>query len=201
MAQPKQAPVRTMIAKLAFRRAAERAGLLVKLPDGSFFGSESGLVMEVFRPESFFARVGCDGKIGFGESYMAGDWNAPHVDDVLEALARQISTLVPPKLQWVRRLYEPRQPRAERNDRVGARRNVARHYDLSNDLFATFLDETMTYSSALFTPGANETLPQAQRRKIDRLLDATGVGPGTRLLEIGTGWENWLFAPPGEAPR
>ena len=77
----------------------------------------------------------------------------------------------------------------------GARRNIHRHYDLSNDLFALFLDETMTYSSALFdTDGAGRpvateaALADAQRRKIDTLLDQIGVGPGTRLLEIGTGW-------------
>ena len=62
--------------------------------------------------------------------------------------------------------------------------------DLSNDLFGEFLDETMTYSSALFDrlPASWPDLAEAQRHKIDRLLDAAGVGPGTRLLEIGTGW-------------
>ncbi|HVY11578.1 MAG TPA: cyclopropane-fatty-acyl-phospholipid synthase family protein, partial [Mycobacteriales bacterium] len=74
------------------------------------------------------------------------------------------------------------------NDRSGARRNISRHYDLSNDMFALFLDETMTYSGALFERPAEETLADAQRRKIDRLLDQAGVTDGTRLLEIGTGW-------------
>ena len=145
-------------------------------------------MLEVRRPDAFFTRLGRDGKIGFGEAYMAGDWDAPCLVDVLEAMARQVDTLVPPKMQWVRRLYEPRHPRHEDNDRDGARRNIARHYDLSNDLFAAFLDESMTYSSALFDGGAEETLAAAQVRKIDRLLDATGVGPGSRVLEIGTGW-------------
>ena len=69
----------------------------------------------------------------------------------------------------------------------GRRRNIARHYDLSNDLFGAFLDQTMTYSSALFTDDW-EPLEQAQVRKIDRLLDATDVGDRSRVLEIGTGW-------------
>ncbi|MCG6500437.1 cyclopropane-fatty-acyl-phospholipid synthase family protein, partial [Kitasatospora sp. A2-31] len=75
------------------------------------------------------------------------------------------------------------------------RRNIHRHYDLSNELFALFLDPTMTYSSAIFptAPGGApeaswDALPAAQHRKIDRLLDLARVGPGTRLLEIGTGW-------------
>src|SRR6185312_12039454 len=73
----------------------------------------------------------------------------------------------------------------------GARSNIHRHYDLSNDLFKTFLDETLTYSSAVFDgepAHSTEPLADAQRRKIDRLLDAANVHEGTRLLEIGTGW-------------
>ena len=83
-----------------------------------------------------------------------------------------------------------RQPRSQHNSRAQARRNIAEHYDLSNDLFAEFLDETMTYSSALFDtlPASSADLPSAQRRKIDRLLDTARVGPGSRVLEIGTGW-------------
>jgi cyclopropane-fatty-acyl-phospholipid synthase len=119
---------------------------------------------------------------------MAGDWDAPYLADTLEAFARQIDVLVPRKLQWLRRAFERRHPAGEDNDRSGSRRNIAHHYDLSNDLFTLFLDESMTYSSALFVPGTGHTLVQAQARKIERLLDATGVGPGSRVLEIGTGW-------------
>jgi cyclopropane-fatty-acyl-phospholipid synthase len=84
-----------------------------------------------------------------------------------------------------------RQPAHHDNTVDGARENIHHHYDLSNDLFTTFLDESLTYSSALFDgePSHNpEPLVDAQHRKIDRLLDAAGVGEGTRLLEIGTGW-------------
>jgi cyclopropane-fatty-acyl-phospholipid synthase len=83
-----------------------------------------------------------------------------------------------------------RQPRSHHNSRRQARRNVAEHYDLSNAMFAEFLYETMTYSSALFDtlPADEPTLADAQRRKIDRLLDTAAVGPGSRVLEIGTGW-------------
>jgi cyclopropane-fatty-acyl-phospholipid synthase len=83
-----------------------------------------------------------------------------------------------------------RRPERQRNTRDGARENIHRHYDLSNDLFELFLDRTMTYSSALFggLPAGEEDLAAAQHRKIDRLLDLACVGGGTRLLEIGTGW-------------
>ena len=187
MAVPQPAPVRASLAKLAFRRAARYAGICVNLADGRSFGSPSGPVLDVTNPDAFFARLGRDGKIGFGEAYMAGDWDAPSLVDVLEAMARTIDILIPPKIQWVRRLYESRHPQDEENDREGSRRNIARHYDLSNELFASFLDESMTYSSALFD-SESETLAHAQERKIHRLLDATRVGRGSRVLEIGTGW-------------
>lgn len=87
----------------------------------------------------------------------------------------------------MRRLYVAGHPAAERNSEDNTRGNIARHYDLSNDFFGLFLDETMTYSAALFTDPADD-LATAQRAKIDRLLDRAGVRSGTRLLEIGTGW-------------
>ena len=188
LAEPGKAPVRTAVARLVMRRAVQRAGIHLRFPDGTSLGPTTGPLIEVRRPDAFFTRLGRDGKIGFGESYMAGEWDAPYLVDVLEAMARHVDTLVPPKVQWVRRIYEPRHPRQEDNDRDGARRNIARHYDLSNDLFRAFLDESMTYSSALFGGGAEETLAGAQVRKMDRLLDVTGVRSGSRVLEIGTGW-------------
>ena len=188
LTEPRTAPFRAAAARVVIRRAVARAGLHLRFPDGTSLGPPTGPLMVVRRPDAFFTRLGRDGKIGFGEAYMAGDWDAPYLVDVLEAMARHVDTLVPPKVQWVRRLYEPRHPKREDNDREGARRNIARHYDLSNDLFAAFLDESMTYSSALFAGGAEESLFEAQARKMDRLLDVTGVRSGSRVLEIGTGW-------------
>jgi cyclopropane-fatty-acyl-phospholipid synthase len=184
---PKAAPVRAAVARLFLRRAAIRAGILVETGDGSHLGPVDGPVMSLHDPKAFFARLGRDGKIGFGESYMAGEWSSTDLVGVLEALARQADRLVPRPLQALRRWFDARQPMDEDNDRVGAARNIVRHYDLSNELFATFLDESMTYSAALFTD-EHTTLAQAQIHKIERLLDATGVRRGTRLLEIGTGW-------------
>ena len=188
MAAPRPAPLRAAIARTLLGRVARRTGLTVALPDGSRLGPAGGPVLAVREPDAFFTRLGRSGNIGFGEAYMAGDWDAPDLVAVLEPIARNVASLVPPQLQRLRRFYDPRMPTAEDNNRRGARRNIARHYDLSNDLFASFLDETMTYSAALFTDGSDEPLAVAQRRKIDRLLDITSVGRGTRVLEIGTGW-------------
>ena len=109
----------------------------------------SAPTLRVLDADAFFTRLGRDGLIGFGESYMAGDWDSDDLVALLTPMARNMGTLVPPAFQWMRRWYNERHPLTEENDRRGARHNIARHYDLSNDLFATFLDETMTYSSAL----------------------------------------------------
>lgn len=192
-----KADVAGKAAGLLFRGAVKRLPLRVQYPDGTVMGTggAGAPVMTIVRPEAFEARIGDNGLIGLGESFMAGDWEAPDLAGVLEVFAGSVDTLIPAPLQKLRSLYLPRTPQQERNAEQNTRRNISRHYDLSNDLFATFLDATMSYSSALFPPDAGaldsvswEELAGAQQAKIDRLLDKAGVGAGTRLLEIGTGW-------------
>ena len=169
------------------RRLPDRP-LTVREPDGSLLvaGIEGGPELHV-RRDAFYHRLGAAGKIGFGEAYMAGEWTAAgDLASVLRPFAANLEGLVPPLLQHGRRLFEPRQPRAERNTIRGASGNIRRHYDLSNELFSLFLDETMTYSCAIFTPG--DSLAEAQSRKYRAMADLAGVRPGDRVLEIGTGW-------------
>ncbi|MBO1415809.1 class I SAM-dependent methyltransferase [Streptomyces sp. FH025] len=190
-------PLRAAVAARLLRRVALRRGLSVELPDGRTLrpAPPGAPVLRLHRPRAFFHRVGESGLIGFGESYQAGDWDSPDLVALLTELATAPETLVPTGAQWLRRLYVQRPPDEELSTVANARRNIHRHYDLSNDLFALFLDPTMTYSSAIFPTGpgrapvaTRDGLPSAQHRKIDRLLDLARVGPGTRLLEIGTGW-------------
>jgi cyclopropane-fatty-acyl-phospholipid synthase len=190
-------PVRAAVARALFTRAVGRLPLLVRFPDGRLLGAGSAgaPVMVLHRPRAFFRRFGASGLIGFGESYLAGDWDCADLTELLTVLASHVTDLIPPLLQRLRTMAVRRPPPDDRQTREGARRNVGHHYDLSNELFALFLDETMTYSSALFATNpegkpeaAEHLLAQAQRRKIDRLLDRAGVGLGTRLLEVGTGW-------------
>jgi cyclopropane-fatty-acyl-phospholipid synthase len=184
---PTGTPVHTAIARVLFDRVAPTLALRFQLPDGRIVGGggPDAPLMRIRRAD-FFRRLGSDGLIGFGEAFMAGDWDADDLAAVLTPFAARMATLVPAWMQRLRRFYVRHQPSNERNTTTGARRNVERHYDLSNDLFALFLDDTMTYSSARFAPG--DSLRDAQLRKIDALLDATAVGVGTRLLEVGTGW-------------
>jgi cyclopropane-fatty-acyl-phospholipid synthase len=184
-------------ARLLFGAAAARLPIQVRLPDGRQLGAggPDAPLMTVHNPGAFFTRLGAGGLIGFGESYMAGDWDCEDLAGLLTVFARHVGDLVPTPFQRLRGLVLRRPPAADDQDKAGARRNIGRHYDLSNDFFALFLDEDMTYSSALFETSADgspaaadRALGQAQRRKIDRLLDEARVGPGGRLLEIGTGW-------------
>jgi cyclopropane-fatty-acyl-phospholipid synthase len=179
-------PLRAAIAGTLFRRAAGRLPLRVAYPDGTVTGT-TGPVMRLYRPGAFLRRVGADGLIGFGEAYQAGDWDSDELVELLTVFARKMAGLIPPRLQRFRGLLVKRAPRASRNTLDGSRRNVHHHYDLSNELFALFLDPSMSYSAALFD-SFDEDFTVAQHRKIDRLLDRTGVGAGTRVLEIGTGW-------------
>lgn len=186
---------RAAVATAVIKRAVGRLNLRMRLPDGTELGGgrPTSPVLLIRRPEAFFRRVGASGTIGFGEAYMAGDWETDDLVGVLEAIASRVATLIPLPLQRLRHAYLSRSPRHESNTVRQAKNNIARHYDLSNEMFAAFLDETMTYSSAVFSSvipedAADETLESAQHRKIDRLLDLAQVGPGTHLLEIGTGW-------------
>ncbi|GAB3683971.1 class I SAM-dependent methyltransferase [Saccharopolyspora tripterygii] len=186
---PPRSPVRAAIAERLFRHAVRTLPVRVALAGGEVLGAgrPDSPLMRVEDPAAFFHRLGADAKVGFGESYMAGEWTSPEPAELLTPFAARIATLVPAPLQRARRWVDARQPSAERGTLAGARENIHRHYDLSNDVFATFLDETMTYSAALFPPGGDD-LGTAQTRKIDRILDLAAVGEGTELLEIGTGW-------------
>lgn len=192
IAHTPKTPVKARIAKAIMRPAVDRLPVRLTFPDGASWGSGTagGPEMHLVRPTAFFSRLGNGTKIGFGEAYMAGDWTAgPGTDlaDLLSPFAARLSNLVPQPLQRLRRLVDDKLPHHERNSINGSRSNIERHYDLSNDLFAQFLDPTMSYSAAWF--GAhNESLETAQNRKMDAILDYAEVGEGTRVLEIGSGW-------------
>ncbi len=166
------------------------------LDDGTILGGGGPRApsIDVVDSSAFFRRVGHEPKIGFGDAYVEGDWRPSEGTDLAVAMypfARVIDDAVPMWVQRISSLAEQRIPRSMRNSIEGSKKNIEAHYDLSNDLFAQFLDPTLTYSSAMFDdarPWAEQTLQEAQERKVDAALDRARVGKGTRLLEIGTGW-------------
>jgi cyclopropane-fatty-acyl-phospholipid synthase len=176
-------------------RAGSAHGLEVEMVRYRYRGwnapASDSPVMRLIRPDSFYRRLGANALIGFGEAYLVGGWTSTALADLLTAFAGR---LIPPLLQRLRGAVVPRTPTEEHNTIDGARDNIRRHYDLSNELFAAFLDETMTYSSAWFADGGPDSLggPEdlagAQLRKINGMLDLAGVAPGQHILEIGTGW-------------
>ncbi len=206
LAQPiclRQPALRPLCVRAAGTRAilsamARRVPVDLILPDGELLGGGSRSpgrpAIEILRPTEMFERLAHQPKIGVGEAYMAGDWRPAPGTDLAEAMlpfAQQIRSLLPAWLHRMRWVVDRRPPGMFRNTLQGARRNIEAHYDLSNEMFASFLDETLTYSSARFDPAvpwSAQTLESAQLRKIAAVLDAADVGPGSRVLEIGTGW-------------
>ncbi|MBO1755172.1 cyclopropane-fatty-acyl-phospholipid synthase family protein [Allobranchiibius sp. CTAmp26] len=176
-----------------FRRAVARLAIRVVMPDGVTLGGcaddPAAPTMHVHRPRALMRRMGTGGLIGFGESYLAREWDSEDLAGLIAAFAGGIDDLVPTSLKRLRSAYLTRKPLADKPSTANSRSNVERHYDLSNDMFATFLDPSMTYSAALIDgPVDAQSLESAQHRKIDRMLDQAGVGEGSRVLEIGTGW-------------
>ncbi len=198
LAAPNRDRFKASVAKALFHSAVRDLPVRVVYPDGRVLGAGTKIdpVMRLERPADFFHRLGSDAKIGFGEAYMVGDWTNGHgtdLADLLAPFAGRMAKLIHPVLQRFRNAVERTQPAEEVNTPDQARDNVSRHYDLSNDLFAQFLDETMTYSSAWFDDGPGphghtDSLGEAQLRKIDGILDFARVGAGSSVLEIGTGW-------------
>jgi cyclopropane-fatty-acyl-phospholipid synthase len=192
--------LRGKLARNIVAQVAGRVPVDLVLPDGTLLGggardgSRPGL--RIVRPDAVFERLAHHPKIGIGEAYMSGDWTAAEgtdLADVLRPFAERMTTAVPPFWLRLRGFVDRRIPAMQRNSLLGSRRNIEAHYDLSNAMFETFLDDTLTYSSALFdrasaTPVAEQGLEEAQLRKVEAILDAARVTQGSRVLEIGTGW-------------
>ena len=167
--------------------------LVLHLPDGTThrFGSEGAKPQAELhvRDLRFFRRVLLDGDIGFAEAYMEGLCDSPDLPGLIALLAdnekslgrmahtNTLHDLALKFLHWQRR-----------NSRKGSRKNVHAHYDLGNEFYRLWLDQTMTYSSALFDGTDGKPLEAAQTAKYERILEQIGAKQGDSILEIGCGW-------------
>ncbi len=137
----------------------------------------------------FYSRIALGGSLGAAEAYMDGLWLCDDLTalvrvmvrnrDALEGMERGLARLAAP----LRRLVHF----FDRNTMAGSRRNIAAHYDLGNEFFALFLDETMMYSCAVFER-PDMSLAEASRAKLERICRKLELSPSDHVLEIGTGW-------------
>ncbi len=154
------------------------------------FGKEANpaAVVRVHNP-AFYADLAFGGSVGAGESYMLGHWSAADLTGVMRLLLRNREALDAME-GGLSRLSASLRLAAHwlhRNTRADSRRNIAAHYDLGNEFFRLFLDETMMYSCAIFEHPAM-TLADASRAKLEAVCAKLALGPGDHVLEIGTGW-------------
>ncbi|MEL7461139.1 MAG: cyclopropane-fatty-acyl-phospholipid synthase family protein [Pseudomonadota bacterium] len=173
-------------------QAIEHGRVDVTLPDGRVFraeGTKPGPVAAVaVHDEDVFARLIREGDLGFSEAYLDGGWTTPDLQAFMDFIHEDNDAIYNgfPGLGLVR-AYERMRFWLQANSKRQARKNISHHYDLGNDFYGLWLDDTMTYSSALFQTG-QESLEAAQVAKYASMVDEMGAAPGDHVLEIGCGW-------------
>lgn len=188
---------------LAAARRIQVGSLTVVMPDGSrrLYGDRSSPHAGELRVHDPAAavRMLLGGEIGAGEAYMDGLWSSPDLPSLLKVAALNREALALPKGWWrlPGRLSKTLAHRARRNTVAGSRRNIEAHYDLGNDLYRLFLDETLTYSSAVFA-SPEQSLADAQRNKYRLMAERAGLRGGEHVLEIGSGWGGFALYAAGE---
>ncbi len=199
----------SLIDRITWRVALSVAGRIrvgrldLVLPDGSrhAFGEADATdraEMHIHDPQAL-VRMIRDGETGAGEAYMEGLWSSPDLVSLIRVAALNRGSLALSS-GWFRvpaQLRRTLAHRGRRNTRRGSQRNIAAHYDIGNDLYRLFLDETMTYSSAVFeTP--DQSLADAQRNKYRAMAEGAGLVAGQHVLEIGSGWGGFALYAAGE---
>lgn len=152
-------------------------------------GPEEGpsAAITIARPAALMRRLLWRGDLGFGESYIARDWDTPDLAKLLELAALNLDAYdATQRRTRLSQLWVGFRHWANRNTRRGSRRNISAHYDLGNDFYSQWLDPSMTYSSAVYRAG--DSLEAAQQRKYAGMLELLDANPGDHILEIGCGW-------------
>jgi cyclopropane-fatty-acyl-phospholipid synthase len=195
--QPRAADALALVDGFVRRRAHDLLARIdrgeITLVDGderTTFGRAGSLKATVtVRSPAAYRAVFLGGSVGGAEAYMSGHWTCDDLASLARILARNLHALdaMEGGAARISRFVSQLAATARRNTRAGSRRNIAHHYDLSNDFFRLFLDESMMYSSAVFASSAS-TLEEAQTTKLEHVCQKLALGPGDHLLEIGTGW-------------
>ena len=176
---------RTLLSALLGRVRAGRIEIVEPSARRGFGPPDAALRATIHVRDPSFWRSLLRGSRGVGESYAAGAWACDDLVTLVRIAAREVS-----RLDRLRAPLAPLRNRLTRvplNNRAGARRHIAAHYDLGNELFALFLDETMTYSCGIFE-SPETSLGEAQERKLDLVCRKLELEPEDHLVEIGSGW-------------
>jgi cyclopropane-fatty-acyl-phospholipid synthase len=162
------------------------------LDDGRVFRAEGRApgpcaVLEVHNKD-LFARLIREGDLGFSDAYLEGWWSSPDLQAFMDLVHADNDEIYDGFYGMALvRLFERLRHLLRSNSKGQAKKNISYHYDLGNDFYKLWLDDTMTYSSALFTTG-QESLEKAQIQKYASMVDQMGAKPGDHVLEIGCGW-------------
>ncbi|MEO1380371.1 MAG: cyclopropane-fatty-acyl-phospholipid synthase family protein, partial [Pseudomonadota bacterium] len=176
----------------AVAQRLEQGQLDIGLKDGRVFrakGEGSGPVARIdIQNDDVFTRLVREGYLGFCEAYLDGWWSTPDLQSFMDWINSGNDSVYNgfPGQKLVE-LYEKLRFWLQSNSRRQARKNISYHYDLGNDFYGLWLDDTMTYSSAIFATG-QESLEKAQHAKYASMVDQLDVRPGDHVLEIGCGW-------------
>ena len=156
--------------------------LIVLGPSGS-----SDVIRVTVHDDEFFTRVLIGGSTGAGEAYMDGQWSCSDLPGLIEGLLSSYDRIpVDSFLSWPRRLVDYLRHKLRPNSRQGSEQNIYAHYDLGNEFFQLFLDESLTYSCAIWD--GCESLHAAQQAKFADVCDRLSLKSDDRVLEIGCGW-------------
>lgn len=169
--------------------------IIVELPNGRRFrfGKPGDPNEAVFKLNNYGALLKSmrRGAVGFGEAYILKDFDSPDIKDMFTFFLINMDKFEQVGGSVFRvRSGDRAAHRKRRNTKKGARRNIVEHYDLGNDFYAQWLDETMNYSSALYKHSQhhNQDLEAAQKAKLDLIIDMLDLKGGEEILEIGCGW-------------
>lgn len=170
----------------------EQGSIIIVTPDGTRYawraaipGPEATLVIHNWRA---LRRLASGGDIGFAEGFIDGDWSTPDLVAFISLVAENVARMQRVLDGWAPVRLVNRLKHAKRhNSARGSRRNIAFHYDLGNDFYRQWLDDSMTYSAACrVLPG--QSLEAAQKAKLDRITELLALKGDETLLEIGCGW-------------
>lgn len=179
---------------LTFNILSQIEGGALEIKEGNqstWFGDKeadlTGLI--VVHDQSFYKDTVLEGSIGASEAFIAGKWGSPNLTCVIQIMARNQSQLdkIERKTQWLSKLKNAFIRRSNLNTAKGAKKNILAHYDIGNELYQRFLDDSMQYSSAIYGSDS-QGLAHAQQNKMRTICERLSLSEDDHVIEIGTGW-------------